>query len=91
MTAQWQIAELDSLNTLPKYQGQGLGSMIMEWGVEKGEALGVPSIILSTDVAYGFYLKYGYREVERRVVDMGQWGGSGLYKNVFLVREGCGR
>lgn len=81
--------ELVSLNTLPKYQRRGIGSMLLRWGIDKQEEIRVPSFIISTDQGYGLYMKHGYREIERWEIDMGrwpQWGGNGLYKNVFLTR-----
>ena len=81
--------ELISLNTLPKYQRRGVGSMLMRWGTDKLEEMQVPSFIRSTVQGYGLYKKYGYKEIDRWEIDLGrwpQWGGHGMYKNVFLTR-----
>ena len=83
------LVELVSLNTLPKYQRQGIGSMVMRWGTGKLEEMQVPSFIVSSEQGYGLYMKHGYKEVDRWEVDMGrwpQWGGNGMYMNAFLTR-----
>lgn len=81
--------ELVSLNTLPKYQRRGIGSMLMEWGTDKLEEMQVPSFIIASSQGYGLYIKHGYKEIERWEIDMGrwsQWGGNGMFKNFFLTR-----
>ncbi|KAL6720988.1 hypothetical protein ACLMJK_000088 [Lecanora helva] len=82
--------ELESLSTLPKYQRQGIGSMVMEWGNRRQEEVKLPGFIQATDQGFGLYAKHGYVEKERWEFDLGNWsdlGGSGMYKNVFLVRD----
>ncbi|KAK3168163.1 hypothetical protein OEA41_004609 [Lepraria neglecta] len=57
---------------------------------DKLEEMKVPGFIVATDQGYGLYIKHGFREVERWEVDMGrwpQWGGNGMYMNVFLTRH----
>lgn len=64
--------------------------MLMEWGNTKQEEMQLPGFMVATDQGYGLYIKHGYKEVDRWEADMGrwpQWGGHGMYKNVFLVRE----
>lgn len=81
--------ELLSLNVLPSYQRRGIGSMLMDWGNAKQEELGLPGFIVASDQGYGLYLKHGYQETERWEFDMAEWahlGGSGWYRNVYLVR-----
>lgn len=83
------LLELVSLNTLPKYQRRGIGSMLMEWGTDKLEEMQVPSFIIASSQGYGLYIKHGYKEIERWEIDMGrwsQWGGNGMFKNFFLTR-----
>jgi len=67
--------------------------MLMNWGNAKQEEMNWPGFIEATDQGYGLYIKHGYKEVERWEVDMERWaelGGSGMYKNVYLVREIAG-
>ena len=87
--ANFLLLELSSLNTLPKYQRRGIGSMLMKWGTDRLEEMQVPSFIIATDQGYGLYIRHGYKEIERWEIDMGrwpQWGWNGMYKNVFLTR-----
>ena len=61
--------------------------MLMQWGIEKLEEMNVPAFIVSTNQGYGFYLKHGFKEIERWEADMSRWPpAEGMYKNVFLTR-----
>lgn len=64
--------------------------MLMKWGNSKQEKMKLPGFVEATDQGYGLYIKHGYREIERWEFDMGEWselGGSGMYRNVYLVRD----
>ena len=64
--------------------------MLMDWGNAKQQEMQLPGFIEASDQGYGLYIKHGYIEMERWEFDMGNWadlGGSGMYKNVYLVRD----
>lgn len=65
--------------------------MLVEWGTDRlEEEMKVPGFIISTDQGFGLYVRHLFRKLERWEVDLGQWpqfGGSGPYKDVYLIRQ----
>ena len=85
-----RFIELLSLQTLPAYSRQGLGSQLVAWGTKKSDETGVPAFIESTEQGAGLYKKHGFQEVATVPVDLEQWahwGGKGTYTNTFFSRE----
>ncbi len=60
------ICELRKMYLLPRYQGQGLGKMLMEEAERKARDLGFEEMVLETntrlDKALGLYKKFGFQE-----------------------------
>ncbi|ORY13540.1 hypothetical protein BCR34DRAFT_466339, partial [Clohesyomyces aquaticus] len=69
---------LNSLATHPEHRRKGAGKMLVRWGVEMADRLGVQVYLDSTSVARGLYERGGF-EV-RRVVEFDReaWGGEGV-------------
>ena len=85
---------LDTLATVPAFQGRGLGSMLVRWGIEHaredararpGRVRGVWTI--ATPAGVQTYLKAGMREVGSEVFDYGEGGGGRGQRYVWLVME----
>ena len=65
--------------------------MLMKWGLDKLEEIKVPAFLTATAIGYPFYLKHGFKEVERWETDLSQWPPAhGMYKNVFMTRMPLG-
>lgn len=80
------------LATAPKFQGQGIGSALIKWGLDRADAEGVEAYLEASPQALRLYEKLGFREAGRldtwieneRV--KGQW-----YRNVYMLRPAQGR
>jgi len=73
----------------PDFQGKGIGRLLLKWGIEKAEEL-VPRAkiwLSSTPQAMPTYEKNGWVVMERSVVDLGEYGGKGVYGRAWMVRE----
>ena len=82
-------AELIHLDTHPDYQRRGIGSMLVQWGVDKSNESGIPAYLESTEIGSPLYMKFGFKEVDRLTLAMSKWaefGGQGSYSYVYMVR-----
>lgn len=76
MTNYLILVELKELYVLPNYQRQGLGGLLVAFGVHEADKLGLPAYTEASPEGLGLYLKHGFKEVDRVTVDLEQWGGS---------------
>jgi len=47
--------------THPKHRRRGVGRLLMEWGIEKADELGLPSYIEATDIGLRLYESCGFK------------------------------
>lgn len=66
---------MQSLCVLPKYQGKGLGTRMLQWGLEIADREGVECWIDASPMGLGLYKKLGWKEVGEIKVDLRDWGG----------------
>ncbi|OCT48602.1 putative GNAT family acetyltransferase [Cladophialophora carrionii] len=75
----------------PKSQGRGAGSMLIKWGLDIAEALGLPAYLESSPVAHRLYQKFGFRDIDELVLRP-QWNyGSANPSVYFMLREAQGQ
>ncbi|KAH8697843.1 acyl-CoA N-acyltransferase [Talaromyces proteolyticus] len=78
---------LGSLSTDPSYQGQGCGSLLLDWGVRHADANGAAIYLESTPVAQKLYKKFGWKAVDRMELDLGKYGGPNLMHGLTAMRR----
>lgn len=54
------LSALSILFTLPRYRGKGAGTLLMEWGIQKGDEMGVEMWVDATEFGRHLYEKYGF-------------------------------
>ncbi|PWY94580.1 acyl-CoA N-acyltransferase [Aspergillus sclerotioniger CBS 115572] len=54
---------LDLLGTRPEFNGKGIGSRLLRWGLERADAAGVDTFLSSTPQGRRLYERYGFRMV----------------------------
>jgi len=47
--------------THPKHRRRGVGKLLMEWGIQKADELGLPSYIEATDIGLKLYEAHGFK------------------------------
>ncbi|KAJ5923286.1 hypothetical protein N7454_008531 [Penicillium verhagenii] len=70
-----EFMHLKELYVLPSHQRQGLGGLMVAFGVDEADERGLPAYTEASPEGLGLYLKHGFKEVDRVTVDLEQWGG----------------
>lgn len=78
---------LDLLATLPGYQGRGIGSAMLRWGLSQADARECRVYLEATGEGYPLYIKHGFRAVEEITLDRGQFGGVGTETFAIMIRD----
>lgn len=78
---------LNQLATHPSHQGRGVGSLLLNWGLQKADEEGLVCYLNASEAGKRMYEKRGF-EV-RKVIewDRGVWGGEGVDRYWCMVRE----
>lgn len=67
--------DLKLLHTDPEQQKRGAGSMLLKWGADEADRLGLPSYLEASEAGRPLYEKFGYETVDVLHVDFSKWGG----------------
>ena len=74
----------------PSTKQRGLGTLLMEWGLERVDAKGMASSVVSTPNAKDFYAKFGFAEISHADLDMakirGDFLGFGVWRQYGMLR-----
>lgn len=81
---------LDSLATHPDHQRRGCGSILLKWGIEKADTLGLPMYLTTSTAGRPIYERNGFELVRDFVWDRRPWGGDGLDWHGAMVRKAKG-
>lgn len=82
------FTELDYLCTGPKYQRRGIGSMLLQSGIEVADKLGVDIFLVAMGKgAVAMYEKNGFETLDESIQNLDQWGGVGLYDTYSVIRR----
>ncbi|KAK7419218.1 hypothetical protein QQZ08_010930 [Neonectria magnoliae] len=75
----------------PNYEGQGVGSQLIQWGIEQADRLGAFSWVHASEAGWPLFQKHGYEEIDRLTVDLDEWAvGPPPKDGVFGDREKWG-
>ncbi|TID26480.1 acyl-CoA N-acyltransferase [Venturia nashicola] len=78
--------DLETLAVHPSHQGQGYGSLLVQWGVDRATGEGVPATVICADGTEGFYETWFGRGVGRITEGVGNPLG-GVRGGEILVRD----
>ncbi|KAF9890831.1 hypothetical protein FE257_005402 [Aspergillus nanangensis] len=68
---------LDFLATLPEAQGKGVGTKLLQWGMEQADARDARVYLEATQDGYPLYSKFGWERLEDLVIDFEPFEGKG--------------
>jgi GNAT superfamily N-acetyltransferase len=70
---------------LPSHQGKGLGTRLLEWGLEKATEEGMGVYLTATEKGRELYLKHGFEVIEYVDVNLREYGKDGKYTQTIMV------
>lgn len=65
---------LEQLSTLPEHHRRGAGSMLMKWGTEQSDKLGIVGRLEASAAGAPLYERFGYETVDEVVFDATKYG-----------------
>lgn len=79
---------LGVLVTLPEYQGRGVGSALLEFGISEATKAGLSELWLEASAdGYSLYRKFGFENVDFVHMDLTKYGSVGQTKHVCMKRS----
>ena len=76
-----------TLFTDPNHQRRGAGTMLLKWGTEQADRLGLPLYLDATADGKRLYEKHDFRVIDKIVFDFAKWGGPSVVESVVMVRQ----
>jgi len=82
--------ELLIMRTLPSYQNQGLGGMLLKWGIQQAEKLGKRIFLVASPEGKKLYEKNGFVSIGEVKMDLSEWNphGEGVYVQTAMLWDG---
>ncbi|KAJ5101393.1 hypothetical protein NUU61_003615 [Penicillium alfredii] len=79
---------LGVLVTLPEYQGRGVGSALLEFGISEATKAGLSEFWLEASAdGYSLYRKFGFENVDFVHMDLTKYGSVGQTKHVCMKKS----
>ncbi|OIW25270.1 hypothetical protein CONLIGDRAFT_656928 [Coniochaeta ligniaria NRRL 30616] len=79
--------KLDYLAVHPDNKGKGMGTALVESGIQYAENARLPIFAMAFKAGQGIYRRLAFKEVERVIQDDSQFGGKGEYGAYFVVYD----
>jgi ribosomal protein S18 acetylase RimI-like enzyme len=73
------------MRVLPEYQGKGLGSMLLRWGLKLAVERGKRIFVYASPEGRALYEKFGFEVVGEVEMDMEKYGGKGMYIESIML------
>ncbi|OAG02538.1 uncharacterized protein CC84DRAFT_1178174 [Paraphaeosphaeria sporulosa] len=82
---------LSSFAVAPAHQGEGIGSQLLQHGVQMADEARLASWLMVLPGSHELYKRYGHEDVDHRDVDLDKWDagkkrGCGIYQNRAMKR-----
>lgn len=81
------MTDLHNINVDPKHQKRGAGVLLVKWGLNEAQKLGLPAHLNGSPAGHKLYLQCGFRDLERADHDFGEWGVTGSLSTWAMMWE----
>ena len=88
MTFRLTVAELGHLGTIPSHGRRGVGSLLLQSGIDTADAAGIPIFVMAYPHGAGLYKKHGFELASTMSRDDTKYGGEGNHV-VSIFTRGC--
>ncbi|KAL4811992.1 acyl-CoA N-acyltransferase [Aspergillus spinulosporus] len=79
--------ELETLFTHPEYQGNGVGSALLQWGLDEANRLGLMIYLEATEEGRPLYERFGFESVKVVEFDASAFGSVVKQQYTFMLRQ----
>ena len=83
----YRPADLANMYVHPAYQRQGLGKRLMEQALLDADKDGAKAVLCASDLGRRLYLKFGFKDVETKSIDLIHLGAVGARNTTAMMRE----
>lgn len=73
---------LEILVVRPEKQRKGAGTLLVRWGTDKADELGLPAFVCASPAGRPLYAKLGYQQIDAWTVKPEEWDGD--HDRVFV-------
>ena len=82
-------ADLEIVGTSPRFQRQGAGSMLLQYGCERADEQGFEAFLEAAPDALSLYQKFGFRTAAamHTLIKCEQFPEGDVYTETFMIRE----
>jgi ribosomal protein S18 acetylase RimI-like enzyme len=83
------LADLEIVGTAPKFQRQGAGSKLLQYGCERANEQGVQAFLEASPDALPLYQKFGFRIAAEMhtLIKTEKFPEGEMYTETFMIRE----
>ena len=75
------------LVTAKEHRGRGTGSLLVQWGIQRSKATGLPCYLQASEQGRRLYRHYGFEDVETVEFNLSEFGLEGIEKMTEMIRE----
>ncbi|EKG14884.1 hypothetical protein MPH_07924 [Macrophomina phaseolina MS6] len=80
-------ASLVTLVTDPDHGRRGAGGLLVQWGLDQADELGLDTYLDASPMGKGLYQKNGFEIVKDIPFDLAKFGGEGVVSHVCMLRR----
>lgn len=80
------IQVLALLVTSSEHRCKGAGSLLLQWGIEKAEEMGLPCYLQASEEGRRLYEKYGFEAIDAKEFDLSEYGLEGVEMMTEMIR-----